>query len=72
MNLGQLMDTLRSAYEQLEHPQISGLKTIHQKNPVDSALQAEFDAVLSRIEKEGQIFRTQHAKPKPDQRHKAA
>lgn len=64
MNLNQLMDTLRSAYEQLDHPQMSGLKTIHQKSPADSTLQAEFDAVLSRIEREGQPLEVKTGVPR--------
>jgi hypothetical protein len=49
MDITAMLDALNSAYETLERPQISGLKTIHAKTAVDRTLQAEFDAALSRI-----------------------
>jgi hypothetical protein len=53
MNIADLLDTLRSAYEQLDHPQMSGLKTVHQKTAVEAALKAEFDTALSRVDRDG-------------------
>ena len=53
MDIAAMLDALHTAYETLERPQISGLKTIHAKTAVDRTLQTEFDTVLSRISKEG-------------------
>jgi hypothetical protein len=67
MDIMEMLDRLRSAYDTLDHPDISGLKTIHQKTPVSAAIQAEFDAALSRIDREGRP-----ARPYPQRPSKAA